>query len=182
MTDPDMFGYVEPKKIPNRPNNNLSMNKELRTMVIDDLLNKPISINITDYFDDVEDAKELLEEALSECIIDVDGYRIARELESNGCCPDAQLVEFLDDVSSISYSQYKKLEKQWVNVNEINPMFKVGDTVEFKYGHKTDVGIIVKIVLETAEYHIQNPYLCTNKNGVMTKSIIVKYEDINLKA
>lgn len=48
-----------------------------------------------------------------------DGYDLAKDFDSMGWCPDSELVDILNDVSSYTYSVHQVLCTQWVADNNI---------------------------------------------------------------
>jgi hypothetical protein len=83
---------------------------------------------------------------------DTDGYKLAKELESKGYDSDAWLVEILDDTSHIMREEHKKLVKQWVIDQKIEPPLPMNTQVFIFNGGKKVKGEIVDIYRETAEY------------------------------
>lgn len=97
--------------------------------------------------------------------IEFDGYKLAKELENDGWIPDAGLVDILEGVDSAIHGVVAEKTKLWVADNKITPMFKQGDTVQFYSGWynrkkpqsgKVEVGEIMKVLADTAEYLIWN--------------------------
>ena len=163
-----------------RPQKSLMINEILRKNVVDELLDDKYAGMLTDYFDDLDDAKNCINVVLEKCN-NTDGYYIARELDDEYCIePDAKLVDFLDGIDSIVYSQYKKLEKQWVIDNDIKPKFNVGDTVKIisTKSNKLVNGEITKIDTDVAEYYIFISEDGHVKQGQGTHATIKKFEDI----
>ena len=60
---------------------------------------------------------------------DHDGYALARNLDSAGWSPDAELVEILDDYSSMIHNAVDQCVKEWVEANGIKPKLAIGTKV-----------------------------------------------------
>jgi hypothetical protein len=74
---------------------------------------------------------------------DTDGYELAKSLERNRSYdPDANLVEILDEASSVFSRAHTEAQKAWVISSGAKPQFKPGDTVKFSHGGEKLVGVI----------------------------------------
>ena len=86
---------------------------------------------------------------------DEGGYEYAKELESGGADIDVLIVEELDGIAwSLQRVVDKNVEK-WVKDNSIEPLFQIGDVVQYKWGLDNYIkGIIGSVNLEKATYNI----------------------------
>ena len=61
------------------------------------------------------------------------GYELAKELESNTCCDiDMLIVEVLDGIGEEIRREKEKMLIDWVEKNNIQPLFNLGDNVVYK--------------------------------------------------
>lgn len=83
-----------------------------------------------------------------------DAYSIAKDYERAGYESDAELVDELEEVSSITHQEVKNQIKNWVLKYNIQPEFQVGD----KLTESTFIGfsgIVAKVYPETAEIGVK---------------------------
>lgn len=67
-----------------------------------------------------------------------DGYEIARALDERfHWSPDAQIVEVLDEFSSVLDRELEKARAEWVKFYDIKPPLEIGDRVRFDRGRST---------------------------------------------
>ena len=70
--------------------------------------------------DDSTDLETIVEDLTKAFRYNDDGYEIAKDLESGpGYCPDAALVEILNDAVFIKHSILSKLSEEWVKHMEL---------------------------------------------------------------
>lgn len=132
----------------------------------------------------IEDLKEALDS-----IYDIDGYKIAKELDSMHCYElSSRDVEILDETYWAMSCNHRKLVKAWVRKHDIKAKLKVGD----KVWHTNQVprlkdafpeGVEVEIVkVDEAEYKygVFHSDLCVREGeGCGTLSFIVPCEKID---
>lgn len=119
---------------------------------------------------------EQIEKELDESIVlDKNAYQTARVLECcHGYSPDVKLVNILDSFMEIIQRQHDEAVAEWVKANNINPEFKIGDTVYVAIEGIMQNGEILGIVPETGKYLINVPCLDLPDN----KGIAFPYEDV----
>lgn len=70
------------------------------------------------------------------------GYQIARTLDREFLVEaDAELVEILDRASSLLWSEYDNVVRQWVAENAIAPTLSIGQFITSKHGEGPITGI-----------------------------------------
>lgn len=87
----------------------------------------------------------------------LNGYEYAKELESKGAFSiNSIIVDALDGISIVLYNLNKNHIKQWVKDNNIKPIHKVGDLVEYEDYRKGKIREVIKdINLEEGIYHVR---------------------------
>lgn len=104
---------------------------------------------------DIADQQNQILNDLNEAFIHrLDGYDVAKYLESKSWMVDENLVKIL---SGVKYSIYLKSVKNWVKNNKIVAKLPIGSQVEFKKrsSFSTEIGIISNINEELGEYVIK---------------------------
>lgn len=129
----------------------------------------------------VEGEKDLATEQITEAIgYSDDGYKICRDLESEGWDPDARMVAIFDDVSVHKRRVLDERVKAWVAAEGVTPEFKVGDRVQF-YRHNPKVGLydgeIVKVYPDRAEYVIEVKSLGHVRTGAGVHGLVIPFEN-----
>mgnify|MGYP006277436187 CR=1 FL=1 len=120
---------------------------------------------------------------------DIDGYKIARELENQFYYElDSQDVDILDGVYLAMISKYQQLIKEWVRKYSIKAKLKVGDKVRHtnqvqKLKDAFPNGVEVEIVSvddEQYKYGVYHPDFCVRKGeGGGTLSFLVPCEQFD---
>lgn len=103
---------------------------------------------------------------------DVDGYALARKLDDMGWCPDAQLVEILDDFELDLGEALKEKVRDWVRSHDLRLTLREGDPVTFEANRSPLEGTISSLLPDTAEYEVQ-----TSKKTVY----VVPFEQVRLR-
>ena len=87
----------------------------------------------------------------------LNGYEYAKQLESNGAFDiNSIIVEELDCISNKLYNLNKIHIKKWVKENSIQPLYKIGDLVEYKDYRNGSIKEVIKYINEDeAIYHIR---------------------------
>lgn len=120
--------------------------------------------------EDEQTAEEWVEEIVRHA--DWCGYKFARNLESYcGVYPDAALVEILESWATYEGSAHKAAVKAWLALNPQTPLFAIGDEVVAEVGRRMEVGKIISIYPETAEYIVQT-------KDTPTGGYVVPYEAV----
>lgn len=88
-------------------------------------------------------------ESFADCY-DYDGFKMGKNLDSQGWDVDEQLVDLCGWFSHYYHKEEDKLIKQWVSENNIEVPYQVGEFVSFKMQFKDKVGEIVDIDKEKA--------------------------------
>lgn len=103
-----------------------------------------------------EHTRGQLLEALDRAI-DWDGYKLCRAL--SGWEADTELVEIMDDASTLGRSAHRKAVARWVADFDIRPAHSLGDIVRIDHRGAVVEGEIVRIEAEEASYTIHCPSL-----------------------
>lgn len=87
----------------------------------------------------------------------LNGYEYAKELEKNGAFNiNSLIVEELDSISNKFYDLNKIHIKKWVKENNIEPLYSLGDLVEYEDYRNGKIQEIIKhINKDDAIYHIR---------------------------
>lgn len=108
---------------------------------------KALAVKVQRWLQSCDDAAadpEEIESQLSAAIRwNDDGYRIARQLDSQGWDADAELVEILNDAVFIKRDHHRKAEVEWVKASGIKAP-DVGAAVTFKQLGMTVEGVITR--------------------------------------
>lgn len=108
------------------------------------------------------DTEESLEEAV--CIndlianYDTDAYQFAKWLDDKSWCPDAELVEILDNASHYVNIAWTEYVAKWLSENKAFVPYNVGDRclVTKTYSFLKDKEVIITTVrLESLDYTVQ---------------------------
>ena len=99
----------------NRPN---KFSDEVDIEVAKKLLPKVTSW-LNENGDHDNDHEEVLRDIARAVNLGHDGYNIARDLHRSGWCPDANLVDILDDVDFYRRAITEKMEEAWVAENKL---------------------------------------------------------------
>lgn len=103
--------------------------------------------------DNPELNEELSPEEIATIIVEIavdccslDGYYLAKKLDEEYMWDIyAQSVEILDNYDHLVNAELKKVQKEWVKTNNIQPPFSIGTKVTFKWCYEEHVGVIDKI-------------------------------------
>jgi|GEM_PF-4275243 len=102
-----------------------------------------------------EGVRKDLKKAITSCVGDYDGYKIAKNLD-DWCmweC-DAQLVDILDSFWHFSDRVHHEAVKQWVQEQSINPQHSIGDNITVKVLDKEYTGVVVGLNPVSATYTV----------------------------
>lgn len=94
-----------------------------------------------------------------------DGFAIAKELDRNGYELSAGDIETLDVMHCDVSSAVTKLEKAWVEENNIRPPLEIGTEIK--------EGVITGIYEHRPAYYMVKVHGCTNYN----RHLLIKFED-----
>lgn len=94
-----------------------------------------------------------------------DGFAIAKELDRNGYDLSAGDIEALDRMHWDVSSAVTKLEKAWVEENNIQPPLEIGTAI--------NEGVITGIYEHKPAYYMVKEHGCNNDN----RRLLVKFED-----
>lgn len=122
--------------------------------------------------DEVDTVKRDLAKALAGW--DLDGYKIAKDLDDDGWEPDAELVEILSDGWSWVSKAHDTAVSEWVRIHN-PPLLPEGLPVAFKDGSRLVSGTIIRADHAHARYTINCPAL---GHGAAAGRII-DYENIS---
>lgn len=102
--------------------------------------------------------REDLLEALEDAAGDLDGYRLARELDGRCWSIDASLVEVLDRADQFVSQIHTQRVEAWVEAHRPEQRFAVGDRVAWVDGltGKRTLGRVVGVYPKTACYVVQD--------------------------
>lgn len=92
------------------------------------------------------------ERMLAKCSLALNGYEIAKDLESAGAGPDAELVEILDSARSELWCATDAAVAVWVKAHDIKPSLAVGTRVTYARPYRIQAGVITKIDEESGRY------------------------------
>lgn len=127
-----------------------------------------------DVVDDLADIIDQLKESIR---YESDGYRICRDLENEGWSPDAEMVQVVDRVESIRQSVLDSAVANWIVDAQIEPAFKVGDTVEFLHKDRRFSGQVIDVDMRRGHYTV----FCSDlghvgKGKLGTRGLILEFE------
>ena len=109
---------------------------------------------------------------------DDDAYQIAKNLEHAGWDPDTGLVDLLDDVAHQRHLAHKEIVyRNWILTHGVTAKFVVGDQVTFTFKGKNEIGEIIRIYPDTAQYTIHCPQHGHVKKGAGTHGHIINFEE-----
>jgi len=114
----------------------------------------------------------------------LDGYEIARELDSRGWSADSQLVELMDQLAWRRYDAHHDVVCEWVKSENIKPALGVGDLVTIKARRKGAMvaepfdGEITSVREDEARYVVLVEALGHVREGVGSHGIVMAYEDV----
>lgn len=128
--------------------------------------------------DEREDVKEQLREALSACL-STDGYVLGKYLDQYmGWEVDSELVDELSEADHITHKVHQDFIRKWIEDNNINPRFRVGDTVSVVRKQDRAVGEIISIDHQRGKYTIFVEAFGHVRKGNGSHGIIMDWEVI----
>ena len=83
-----------------------------------------------------------------------DAYELAKAYEKAGCQPDIDLVNLLDGVSGIVYSEKRKQVTEWVKKYGVKSVFNIGDRV-CREAEPNMVGGVHAVYYDTAQIGVK---------------------------
>lgn len=108
----------------------------------------------------------------------MDGYELAKEIEDKGYCPDANLVEILDNARSYQYDILKKAQVARVSENNLTPI-PLETKVKWLSRFPDDIGIVTNnypdgksSVFYESKGHV--------RTGVGSHGFIVPWEELTV--
>lgn len=153
--------------------------KSLNDSIKPKVLNK-IADLVGDWHESLRD-KEVCEYIYDYHMSTHNGFEIAKALDDKFYInPDSSLVELLDEIWYIGYEAIETLQKEWISVEQIDPLHSVGDQVKVNQKNNIYSGTITRIDFLVGKYTINIPDLGHVPQGQMgTQGIILNWEDID---
>jgi hypothetical protein len=140
---------------------------------------KKLTPKVIEWENQPESDHQEVEDTLKELLTnnhDWDGFQLAKDLDDGGWCPDAGLVEILDEATHLQITEHGRLVKEWIEANGVQPKFQVGDKVSFRLSFKPHTGTIKKVYPETLQYVIDQEGRTEMGDPVIEEKQITKLE------
>lgn len=136
--------------------------------------------SVVDQFRDYGKPEEVLNDLVSCTTFEsnLDGYKLARELERLGWEADAGLVDTLDGLYWPLTKRLTKAVEDWVHENGIVPQHQVGEIVTFKDKGKSIKGEIIQVDESSAIYYLFCESLGHVREGVGVHSRLIPFEEV----
>lgn len=91
----------------------------------------------------IRDAAEAVEDIARAARMGMDGYEIAKALESeHGWDCNFEMSEILDGFSSMAQSVVTQLEREWVEAYRVEPPLPIGERIVLDNGYDVEYGTI----------------------------------------
>jgi hypothetical protein len=117
----------------------------------------------------------------------LDGYEIARALDSRGWSADSQLVDLMERLAMDRYDALQEVVREWVTAENIRPAMGVGDLVTImarrpgSFAEQPFDGEITRVMEDEACYMVLVEALGHVRDGFGVYGIMKAYEDVTKK-
>ena len=163
---------ISGKEIPERPSLN---DGDVFKRVAENAATKFLLQNPLGFETDDEGKEALVQSLIKNYSCGEDSYELAKKMEFDNYCWDIDkvFVDELDDLLFFIRTGGREEQENWVKEYSPQPQLKIGDSIELGIESPEETGVIDKIDLDTARYHVKSSMSLESD----TSRYLIQFED-----